>query len=197
MSADSTGNGNKGKINPPRLSHVVLRTTRLQPMIEWYTTVLKAQALFQNEFAAFLTHDDEHHRIALFAIPGTVEKTQHSAGLDHIAFFYPTIGDWIASYERLKAAGITPHGAMHHGVTMSIYYRDPDNNGVELAIDSMPKSQWHEWMRNELGKNLMGAALDPDEIAQRFHAGAPEAELLRFAPAAKGDYEQTLRRLME
>ena len=197
MSAESTSNGGDQKINPPRLSHVVLRTTRLQPMIEWYTTVLKAEVLFQNEFAAFLTHDDEHHRIALFAIPGTVEKTKHSAGLDHMAFFYPTIGDWIASYERLKAAGIVPQGTMHHGVTMSLYYRDPDNNGVELAIDSMPKSRWLEWMRNELGKNLMGAALNPDELAQRFHAGAPEEELLRFKPATGPESMETIRRLME
>ncbi len=197
MSAESTRNGGDQKINPPRLSHVVLRTTRLKPMIEWYTAVLNAQVLFQNEFAAFLTHDDEHHRIALFAIPGTTEKPKHSAGLDHIAFFYPSIGDWIASYERLKAAGIVPHGAMHHGITMSIYYRDPDNNGIELSIDSVPKSQWHDWMRNELGRNLMGAALNPDEIARQYHAGVPDAELLRFAPATNGVDPETLRRLME
>jgi len=196
MSAESTKNGGR-KISPPRLSHIVLRTTRLKPMIEWYTTVFDAQVLYQNAMMAFMTHDDEHHRIALFAIPGTVEKPKHSAGLDHIAFFYPTMGDWIATYERLKVAGVTPHGGMHHGITMSLYYRDPDDNGIELSIDNVPKSDWHEWMRNELGKNLTGASLDPDDLARRYQAGAPEAELRLFNPVASPVNPDTLRKLVE
>jgi catechol-2,3-dioxygenase len=202
MSEESTkirkiGKNGGRSISPPRLSHIVLRTTHLKPMIDWYTTVFDAQVLYQNEMLAFLTYDDEHHRIALFAIPGTIEKPKHSAGLDHIAFFYPTIGDWIATYERLKALGITPHGGMHHGITISLYYRDPDQNGVELAIDGMPKSEWHHWMRNELGKNLLGAPLDPEDLARRYHAGEAETELLRFNPPAGGAGPETLRRLMD
>ena len=195
----STGSKNGGgqRISPPRLSHIVLRTTRLKPMIDWYTTVFDAEVLYQNPMLAFLTHDEEHHRIALFAIPGTTEKRGQSAGLDHMAFFYPTVGDWIATYERLKDLGMTPHGSMHHGVSVSLYYKDPDQNTVELSIDGMPRSQWHEWMRNELGKNLMGAPLDPEDLARRYHAGESETELLRFHPPPGGAGADTLRRLME
>src|SRR5579864_4647767 len=158
MSAQPTengGNGDRSRVNPPRISHVVLRTTRLKAMIQWYEKVLRAQVLYGNDMIAFMTYDDEHHRIALFALPGVVEKPRNSAGLDHLAFFYPTMGDWIATYERLKADGITPRAGIHHGITMSLYYRDPDNNGIELSIDGIDKPQWHDWMRNELGKNLM------------------------------------------
>lgn len=200
MSAQSTGNGgngDRGRINTPRISHVVLRTTRLKEMIQWYETVLGAQVLYGNEMMAFMTYDDEHHRIALFALPGMIEKPRNSAGLDHLAFFYPTMADWIANYERLKAAGITPRAGIHHGVTMSLYYRDPDNNGVELGIDSIDKAEWHNWMRNELGKNLMGAPLDPDDIARRFHAGVSEAELRSFNPSPNGMDPEVLRRVME
>lgn len=194
MSAQPNGNGDRGKIATPRISHVVLRTTRFKEMVDWYTTVFDAQVLYGNDMMAFMTYDDEHHRIAIFALPGTVEKTKGSAGLEHLAFIYPTLGDWIAKYERLKAAGITPRVGMHHGVTMSLYYRDPDNNGVELAIDNVEKSQWHDWMRNELGRTLTGAPLDPEDLARKYHAGVPEAELRQFTP--RGDPE-TLRRLME
>lgn len=196
MGAESN-NGSEQKVTPPRMSHVVLRTTQLKPMIEWYGTVLRAQVLYQNEMLAFMTHDDEHHRIAIFALPGTTAKPKSSAGLDHVAFFYATVGDWLKTYERLKAAGIVPRAAVHHGVTMSIYYRDPDDNGVELAIDGIPKSEWLEWMRNELGKNLMGAPLDPEELARRYHAGATEEELLRFRPASGPESLENIRRLME
>jgi hypothetical protein len=52
-------------------------------------------------------------------------------------------------------------------------------------------------MRNELGKNLMGAPLDPDDIARRYHAGEPEAELRRFNPPPSGMDPEVIRRLME
>ncbi len=183
-------------MRPARFSHAVLRTTRLKEMIEWYKTVLGAEVMYQSDLIAFLTYDDEHHRIALAAFPGLVEKQKHSTGLDHLAFFYDTFGDWIANYERLKAIGITPRVCIHHGLTMSLYYRDPDGNGVELSIDAVAKAQWHDWMRTQLGRNVLGAPLDPDELARRYHAGASEEELRRFDPSAHLAPE-TLRRMAE
>ena len=196
MSADSIDNGNSHPIRPAKLSHAVLRTSRLKQMIEWYKTVLNAEVMFENDFIAFMTYDDEHHRIAFIAFPGVVEKPKGSAGLDHLAFFYPTLSDWITTYERLKADGITPRVSIHHGLTMSLYYRDPDDNGVELSIDNVEKSKWHDWMRNSLKDVLIGAPLDPEELSKKYHAGVPEAELRRFTPSATIDPE-VLRRMAE
>lgn len=141
MSSESTQTRGPLPIRPSKLSHAVLRTTHLQEMIEWYKTVLNAEVMYQNEILAFMTYDEEHHRIAFAALPGLVAKPKGSVGLDHLAFFYSTLGDWLATYERLKAAGITPRVAIHHGLTMSLYYRDPDENGVELSIDNVEKSK--------------------------------------------------------
>ncbi len=196
MSAESTGNSNSIAIRPAKLSHAVLRTGHLDKMIEWYKTVFNGEVLFENDFIAFMTYDDEHHRIAFIGFPGVVDKPKGSAGLDHLAFFYATLGDWIATYERLKTAGITPRIGIHHGLTMSLYYRDPDNNGVELAIDNVEKSKWHDWMRNTLKDVLIGAPIDPEELVRKYHAGVPEAELRRFTPASELDPE-VLRRMVE
>jgi hypothetical protein len=92
MSTESAIEGARW-ISPAKLSHAVLRTTRLKEMVEWYKTVLNTEVLYQNDFLVFMTYDEEHHRIA---------------GLDHLAFFYSNFGDWITTYERLKAASITP-----------------------------------------------------------------------------------------
>ena len=92
-----------------------------------------------------------------------------------------------------KALGITPRVSVHHGVTMSLYYRDPDDNGVELSIDNVEKANWHEWMRNELGKTLIRMPLDPDDLARKYHAGTPEAELR----AVLGTDPEVLRRMVE
>ncbi len=179
MSSHNPKNGDHST-SPVRLSHTVLRTTRLKEMIEWYKTVLGAQVLYQNDFIAFMTYDDEHHRIALAAVPDLIEKPKRSTGLDHLAFFYSTLDAWSANYGRLKALGITPKVSIHHGLTMSLYYRDPDDNGIELSIDNVEKADWHEWMRTQLGKNPIGAPLDPDDLARKYHEGVPEAELRRF-----------------
>src|SRR5216683_7264313 len=87
MSSHNLKNGDHSTTSPVRLSHAVLRTTRLKEMIEWYKTVLGAQVLYQNDFIAFMTYDDEHHRIALAAVPDLIEKPKRSTGLDHLAFF--------------------------------------------------------------------------------------------------------------
>jgi catechol-2,3-dioxygenase len=180
----------------PRISHMVLRTTCLKEMIDWYTTVFNAKVLFQSDFGAFLTYDDEHHRIALFAIPGVTKKAKNSSGLDHVAFIYPSFAAWITTYERLKAIGITPRATMHHGITMSLYYRDPDDNGIELGLDNVDKAGWIEWMETNLGKTIAGGPLDPEDLARRFHAGEAESELRQFHPRAQMDPE-FIRAMME
>ncbi len=197
MSSDSGNNRSHSPARPARLSHAVLRTTRFKEMLDWYQTVLGCEVLYQNQFLAFMTYDEEHHRIALAAVPGLVEKPKRSTGLDHLAFFYSTFADWIANCERLKAIGITPRVCIHHGLTMSLYYRDPDDNGVELSIDNVEKPQWHEWMRDHLGENPLGAPLDPDDLARRFHAGVPESELRRFNPPAGGMDPEILRKMAD
>jgi catechol-2,3-dioxygenase len=196
--SDETGNGSGTRpVSPAKLSHAVLRTTRLKEMVEWYKTVLNVKVLYQNDFIAFTTYDDEHHRIAFVQVPGLVDKPKGSAGLDHLAFFYSTFADWIETYERLKAAGITPRVPIHHGLTLSLYYRDPDDNGVELSIDNVEKSQWHDWMRNSLGQNIPGMPFDPDEVARKYHAGVPESELRRFEPKSGKFDPELLRRMVE
>jgi catechol-2,3-dioxygenase len=197
VSSESAGATNGVRpISPAKFSHAVLRTTHLKQMVEWYKTVLNAEVMYENDFLVFMTYDEEHHRIAFAQVPGLVEKPKRSAGLDHLAFFYSTFGEWMETYERLMAAGITPRVPIHHGLTMSLYYRDPDDNGVELSIDNVEKSQWHDWMRHSLGQNIPGMPFDPEELARKYHAGVPEAELRRFSGSGKFDPEM-LRRMVE
>ena len=53
------------RIRPERFVHVVYRTRRFEEMIRWYEFVFDAKVQSQNPVMAFLTYDDEHHRIAL------------------------------------------------------------------------------------------------------------------------------------
>src|SRR5881392_1137944 len=55
--------------SPKKLSHLVLQTNRREQMVDWYCTTLGAEVLFQNKHIAFISYDDEHHRVA-FIDPG-------------------------------------------------------------------------------------------------------------------------------
>jgi catechol 2,3-dioxygenase-like lactoylglutathione lyase family enzyme len=56
-------------LSPTVLAHVVLRTSNLERMVDFYTTFLGGTITHRNEMLAFITYDHEHHRIALIGIP--------------------------------------------------------------------------------------------------------------------------------
>jgi catechol 2,3-dioxygenase-like lactoylglutathione lyase family enzyme len=184
------------QIKPAKFAHAVLRTTRLKEMVAWYTTVLNAKVAYENNFLAFMSYDDEHHRIAFAAFPGITERQPHSAGLDHLAYTYASLGDLVATYERLKEAGITPAVTINHGITTSMYYRDPDGGKVELQIDNYDNAQaMHDFMRGPaFEKNPIGVDFDPDELARGYHEGKPQSELVKY-DAEKGFNRESLARL--
>ncbi len=185
MSGNST-NGDSKRIVPTKFAHAVLRTNKFRQMVDWSKTVLFANVVFENEMLAFMTYDDEHHRLAIAGFPGIVDRAPHSAGLDHLAYTYSSLGDLVATYERLKAAGITPAAPINHGLTLSMYYRDPDGNKVELQIDNFETMEQMKgfFRSNDFAKNPIGISLDPDELARQYHAGVPEAELKKYRPEA-------------
>jgi catechol 2,3-dioxygenase-like lactoylglutathione lyase family enzyme len=188
----------KRRIVPTKFAHAVLRTNKFKEMVEWYRTVLQAEIVAENQMLAFMTYDDEHHRLAIAAVPGLIDRPRHSAGLDHLAYTYANLGDLVATYERLKAAGIVPVVPINHGPTTSLYYRDPDGNKVELQIDNFESvEELKGFFRSDVfSKNSFGITFDPDELARKFHAGVPEAELKKYDPEGALD-AGALRRLTE
>jgi len=179
-----TGDGISNRIVPVKFAHAVLRTNKFKEMVNWYQTVLQADIVFENEMLAFMTYDDEHHRLAIAAFPDIQDRPPRSAGLDHLAYTYSSLGDLVATYERLKAAGITPVVPINHGMTLSMYYRDPDGNKVELQIDNFATVEELKgfFRGNDFSKNPIGVSFDPDELARQYHAGVPESELKKYRP---------------
>ncbi|QHG85534.1 biphenyl 2,3-dioxygenase (plasmid) [Rhodococcus rhodochrous] len=165
----------------PRLAHIVLQTNQLPVMREWYLKVLGARVAFENPAMCFLTFDEEHHRVALFGPPGggLPERTPVTVGLAHSAFTFATAGDLIARYTELLEAGIEPRVPVQHGVTTSLYYRDPDGNMVELQIDNFATAdEATEYMRGgEYSADSIGPSFDAAAFAKAYHEGTPVSEL--------------------
>lgn len=172
----------RGKLAPIRFAHAVLQTNQLSRMLAWYRTVLEADIQYANEWIAFITYDEEHHRLALVARPGTIDKVPNAAGLAHLAYAYADMAELVTTYERLKVAGIVPVRTINHGPTTSMYYADPDGNQVELQIDNFDTpEECHAWFfRPQFAENPIGITFDPEELVAKFRAGVPVAHLKQF-----------------
>jgi catechol 2,3-dioxygenase-like lactoylglutathione lyase family enzyme len=175
-------------ISPAKFAHFVLRTGQFDRMAEWYRTVLNARIVFRNEMLCFLSYDDEHHRVALINIPGSPPRDPDSTGTDHVAYSYDDLGELLATYRRLKAHGIVPHWPINHGVTTSMYYRDPDSNRVELQIDNFPTAaELQGYFESQaFAANPVGVTYDPEQLCRDYEAGVPIADLLRIPPLPAG-----------
>ena len=175
-------------VSPAKFAHFVLRTGQIDKMAEWYKTVLAARLVFRDERLCFLSYDDEHHRLALIQVPGLEPRDPNGTGTDHVAYSYRDLGELLATYRRLKAAGILPHWPINHGVTTSMYYRDPDNNRVELQIDNFrTEAECQAYFQSAAFRdNPVGVTYDPEELCRRYEAGEPVADLLRIPPMPEG-----------
>ena len=149
-------------------------------MRDWYCTVLDGHVVYQNGTLSFITFDDEHHRVALLHPPVPFErKTPATAAMHHTAYTFAGIDDLLGRYERLRDKGIRPAVCIAHGVTSSMYYRDPDGSFVELQIDAFAHpDEATAYMRGpEYGADAVGPAFDPEEMLRRRRSGATAEQL--------------------
>jgi catechol-2,3-dioxygenase len=168
-------------ISPAKLAHYVLATRDLPRLRDWYLTVLDGRVAYQDPLLCFLTYDDEHHRIAIAALPGVEERASGMrVGLHHTAFTYRDLGDLLYTYRRLKSRAIEPFWTINHGPTTSMYYRDPDGNRVELQVDNFATAEEaNDFMRAHYAENPIGILFEPEELIARYEAGEPLESLRR------------------
>jgi len=170
----------RGKIAPVKFAHIVFKTSNYEEMIRWYKTVLEAEPMTETPVVTFLTYDDEHHRIAIANMPDLAPIPPQSVGVEHCAFTYDSLEDLFATYERLVDLDITPYWTINHGPTLSMYYRDPDNNQIELQVDLFESieatNRWFE--QSDFDTNPIGVKFDPEDLIKRYRSGEAKEELL-------------------
>ena len=166
-------------VSPAKLAHVVLLTRDLVRMREWYLAVLGGRVAFEGSGICFISYDDEHHRLALAALPDVAPRAEGMrVGMHHIAFTYRDLGELLHTYRRLKRAGIDTYWPINHGITTSMYYRDPDGNTIELQVDNFATAaEADAYMAENFAENPIGIIFDPEELAARYEAGVPITEL--------------------
>ena len=127
-----------------RIGHVHLKVASLERAIGFYHGVLGFDVVQRlGDAAAFLSAGGYHHHLGLNtweSLDGA-PPARGTTGLYHTAILYPNRAALADAFRRVIAAGIDLDGAADHGVSESLYLRDPDDNGVELYCDR-PKETW-------------------------------------------------------
>jgi catechol-2,3-dioxygenase len=127
-----------------RLNHAVLYVRDAVASAAFYTDVLGFTVRANmGDQAYFLQADgsDNDHDLGLFSV-GDRTTTPHSVGLYHLAWQVHTLEELAEMRDRLVAAGSLV-GESDHGVSKSLYAKDPD--GIEFEVMwAVPRAEWPE-----------------------------------------------------
>ncbi len=123
------------------LGHVVLYVTNLEKISYFYREILGFNQIAKKDAMAVFSTGRTHHELLLIEIGGNINSDKKiKPGLYHIGF---KIGDKEEdlknAIKELKKHKIIIIGGADHTVTKSIYIQDPDENELELYIDTTDK----------------------------------------------------------
>jgi len=184
-------NPGKQVISPSKLAHIVLNAFDFEKQKQFYLNFLNAKVQFENPHLAFLTYDEEHHRIALVnkASPGKVAPKDNT--LVHIAFTFSSLADLLMAYKQRLQHGIKPSWCINHGPTVSLYYIDPEGNKIETQFDVFDKAEdANAFMESpDFAENPIGVTFDPEEMIAKLVAGEKESDLMKRPTGIKGGME--------
>jgi catechol 2,3-dioxygenase len=126
------------------IGHVHLKVADLDRALGFYCGILGFELTTRfGPGAAFISAGGYHHHIGLntWESAGGAPPPPGTTGLYHVAIRYPSRTALADALRRLVDAGVALDGAADHGVSESLYLRDPDQNGIELYWDR-PRDQW-------------------------------------------------------
>jgi len=129
---------------PKYLGHVNIFVRNAERSRQWYADVLGLHTYdFIPGRAAFMAADlNQSHEVALIQVGEDAPGPQKGqVGLNHMAWMMGSLEDLKELYQRLKAREVPIDRVADHGISVGVYFHDPDGNGVEASYE-LPRSQW-------------------------------------------------------
>lgn len=123
----------------PRLAHMGIACFDIERMIDFYTAVFGLQLTdrgvgftFPYPLAFMSARADQHHQVALSqnrpaGAPSTIMQVSFKVG---------TLAELREARTRALAKGATKMRGLNHANALSIYFMDPEDNVVEVYLDT-------------------------------------------------------------
>jgi catechol-2,3-dioxygenase len=140
-----------------RLNHAVLYVRDARRAAAFYTEAFGFEVVADlgDGAAVFMraAGTQNHHDLGLFSLGAQAPPPERGrVGLYHLAWQVDTIHDLAAMRARLVAMGALV-GASDHGVSKSLYARDPDGNEFEVMWE-VPRERWGAMEREAITRPL-------------------------------------------
>lgn len=172
--------------SPRKIGHVhIVTDVNYDKMVEFYCALLNCEVV--NEMPgrkiAFLTFDNEHHRLAIMRKPGAKPRPEGEVlGYSHSAFSYASLAELLFVYKKMRDLGYRPDYTINHGNITSFDFRDPDGNRAEIFVDNFDTAdECLRWKKEVQFKEDFGemdeGCLDPDKLLALFESGVPQSVL--------------------
>lgn len=112
------------------LGHVGLYVHDVSPMVEFYTNVLGMTVTDQDREAGTVYLSscpaERHHEVVF------IQSADEETRAGQVSFHVATLPDLQELYRRVKNRGCTFDRVVNHGIAFGAYFRDPENNRVEI-----------------------------------------------------------------
>ena len=151
-----------------RWSHAFVNVQNMSAMLDFYTEVLGFEITDQGEVGGqpvtFLSQvETDHHQLAFMEHPHQTGGERNRVA--HFAFRVGSLDDVKTMHGRLQADDrVKSVSPVTHGNAWSVYFADPEGNGIEVFCDS----PWH------VGQP-QGGPWDPHESSDNVHAATRDA----------------------
>src|SRR5579872_7299975 len=125
-----------------KINHLVLRVRDVDRAIGFYHGVLGMDIVGRmGNAGVFFKFTDNHHDLACFALGAGAEGPyDDQVGMYHVALELATIEELVEARDELASVGALV-GMSDHGVSKSLYVKDPDGNELEI-LWNVPREEW-------------------------------------------------------
>ena len=133
-------------VKPKQLGHLVIRVRDLEKSERFYSDILGLHVTNKRpgQMTFMSAVDSSSHELALVPVgPDAPGPEENRVGLFHFAWEMESFDDLKELYARMKSNDVNVQRVGDHGISLGVYFTDPDGNEIE-AYYEMPKGEWPE-----------------------------------------------------